>query len=756
MKIRLLRAMRRRRAMSRNGRAERFAKHQRLKRQVYRGLLPRLGLLAGFTAVAILLFPPARSTKEVTFKAGDIADRTIIAPFDFEVPLSDPEFEVRKAGALLNVLPVYVRDQSIEQGLTEDLTELFRSLRDIAAIDTLTEDTRIRMIRNQIPDVDDELADVLLDSTKLVVMQRSTLDYQKKVFESGLIDNAGPLRARSYSKIAVIQGSNERQISVASVIEQGDIDRLIREEALRRFGKNRETAQVFYDILRVHIRPNLILDTGETQARRDLAIAEVEKTIKISENQRIISKHDKVSDEQEKMLGALENARLTQKGEISPFIIVGLYVGEILRLLLFGLVCGGYLLVFRPRIYNDLGKLIAVMTVFVLYLVFTAAIIRFDMNPYLIPVAFVSLMITALFDYRLGLVTTVFACLLLPLIANVSPGVVFVSLLAGTSGVMGLMRMRSRSHFYSVFIAITAAYVIGIIGTEIGQTARFSVFYMNLLWATANALATSLAVMFLLPIFENIFNLTTRFTLLELTDLNKPILKRINLEAPGTYHHSMLLGNLVDAVATEINADALKARVMAYYHDMGKIFKPEYYVENQEAGLNPHEKITPQMSSLILLSHVKDGVELAREEKLPDLVIDAIQQHHGTSVMAFFYQKALETDSHSSVNQDDFRYPGPKPTSKEAAILMLSDTVEPACRSLKDPTPTNIRNAVVKLIDARAQEGQLDRSGLTLNDVAAIKEKFISILTGIYHKRIAYPGQGKDKERQGEAVAKPA
>jgi membrane-associated HD superfamily phosphohydrolase len=179
-------------------------------------------------------------------------------------------------------------------------------------------------------------------------------------------------------------------------------------------------------------------------------------------------------------------------------------------------------------------------------------------------------------------------------------------------------------------------------------------------------------------------------------------------------------------------------------------------VENQEGALNPHEKITPQMSSLILLSHVKDGVELAREEKLPDLVIDAIQQHHGTTVMAFFYQKALETDSHSSVNKDDFRYPGPKPESKESAILMLSDSVEPACRSLKVPTPTSIRNTVVKLVDSRAQEGQLDKSGLTLNDLAAIKEKFISILTGIYHKRIAYPGQEKEKEKQGEAVAKPA
>ena len=175
--------------------------------------------------------------------------------------------------------------------------------------------------------------------------------------------------------------------------------------------------------------------------------------------------------------------------------------------------------------------------------------------------------------------------------------------------------------------------------------------------------------MFLLPVFENLFGRTSRFTLLELTDLNKPILKRLNMEAHGTYHHSMLIGNLVDAASTDIGADPLRARVMAYYHDIGKIFKPEYFAENQNGGFNKHEKITPQMSSLILVSHVKDGVELAREEKLPELVIDAIKEHHGTTVMAYFYQKALETDSHSSLKKDDFRYPGPRPRSKESGLL---------------------------------------------------------------------------------------
>jgi cyclic-di-AMP phosphodiesterase PgpH len=391
--------------------------------------------------------------------------------------------------------------------------------------------------------------------------------------------------------------------------------------------------------------------------------------------------------------------------------------------------------------------------VFMLYLVCAAVVVRFGLNFYLIPVALVSVMVTALFDHRLGLAATVFAAVLMSLLASVSAGAVFVSLLAGAAAVMGFARMRARSHFYTVFAFVSAAYVAGIFAVDLGSQPKLSEMYASVLWAAGNGLFSSLAAMFLLPIFEAAFKITTRFTLLELTDLNKPILKRLNMEAPGTYHHAMLLGNLVDTVASEIGADPLKARVMAYYHDIGKLLKPEYYGENQETGFNKHEKITPQMSRTILLSHVKDGVELARGEKLPDLVIDGIQQHHGTTVMAYFYQKALETDSHSSVNQDDFRYPGPKPTSKESALVMLADALESACRSLKDPTPANIRNMVVKLVNARLQEGQLDDSGLTLNEVARLRERFVAILTSIYHKRIAYPGQEGAK---GETVAEPA
>jgi putative nucleotidyltransferase with HDIG domain len=419
---------------------------------------------------------------------------------------------------------------------------------------------------------------------------------------------------------------------------------------------------------------------------------------------------------------------------------------------------GVYLVVFHRPVYVEIARLAAVLSVLVAYLVGVAVIVRFGWSPYLAPVAFVSVTLAALFDFRLGLMGSAFSAALLPVATTLGTGPAFVAWVAGAAGVAGIERMRARSRGYSVFVFVAGAYALGILAAEGGGSAPWPGIATHAMWGAVNGLFTGVATVFLLPVFEQLFNRASRFTLLELTDLNKPILKRLNMEAHGTYHHSMLLGNLVDAIATEVGADALRARVMAYYHDIGKIFKPEYFAENQEPGFNRHEKITPQMSALILMSHVRDGVELARQEKLPEVIVDGIREHHGTTVMAFFYQKALETDSHASVNRDDFRYPGPRPRSREAAILMCADTVEAAARSLKDPAPSQVRALVTRLVDLRAQEGELDDSGITLHDLGVIKERLIAMLTTIYHKRVAYPGQEvaaavEDERTTGETLA---
>ena len=306
---------------------------------------------------------------------------------------------------------------------------------------------------------------------------------------------------------------------------------------------------------------------------------------------------------------------------------------------------------FQRPVFSDPRRLTAVIALNLLFVVAVAAATRLEWSPYLAPVAFVSVVLAALFDYRLGLVAGAFVAALLPLATPIGPGPAFVAWLAGAAGIAGIERMRARSRGYSMFVFVTAAYVIGVLAVE--TSAGWREMGRHMLWGALNGFVTAAATMFLLPVFEQVFNRASRFTLLELTDLNKPVLKRLNMEAHGTYHHSMLLGNIVDAIASEIGADALRARVMAYYHDIGKVFKPEYFAENEEPGFNKHEKITPQMSALILSSHVRDGVELARQEKLPEVIVDGIREHHGTTLMSYFYHKAAEGDPHANVNRDD-------------------------------------------------------------------------------------------------------
>jgi putative nucleotidyltransferase with HDIG domain len=236
--------------------------------------------------------------------------------------------------------------------------------------------------------------------------------------------------------------------------------------------------------------------------------------------------------------------------------------------------------------------------------------------------------------------------------------------------------------------------------------------------------------------------LTSDIRLLELSDLGHPLLEKLAIDAPGTYHHSLMVGTLAEAAAETIGANALLARVGAYYHDLGKMLKPEYYVENQAFGINKHEALSPNMSCLIIASHVKDGLELAKEIRLAPDISDLIPQHHGTRIMTYFYRKALDASNGKSheIDEVDFRYPGPKPQSREAAILMMADSIEAASRTLSDPSPAQIQGMIDRLVDSILADNQFDECDITLREIGLVKEAFFKILTGLYHRRLDYPG----------------
>jgi len=307
-----------------------------------------------------------------------------------------------------------------------------------------------------------------------------------------------------------------------------------------------------------------------------------------------------------------------------------------------------------------------------------------------------------------------------------------------------VIRCAQRSALLKAGLFVALANVATVVCLDLYQHELFTRLGLyDMAAAAAGGFLSAMLVSGILPLLESLFKVVTDISLLEYSDLNRPLLKQLMVSAPGTYHHSVIIGTLAEAAAESVAVNPLMARVASYYHDIGKIRKPEYFIENQAKGENRHDRLTPSMSSLVIAAHVKDGMELAREYKLPPQITDIIRQHHGTALMTYFYEKAKGAEADPAlVNEEDYRYPGPRPQTKVAAIVMLADAVEAASRVLDNPTPQRIAALVDKIINRFFEDGQLTECELTLKDLTEIKKSFNMLLSGIYHHRIDYPGLG--------------
>lgn len=356
-----------------------------------------------------------------------------------------------------------------------------------------------------------------------------------------------------------------------------------------------------------------------------------------------------------------------------------------------------------------------------------------------IPIAAGAMLITLIFDFHLA-ISFSFVMSLLSGVWLGNPYMSVYAFVGSLTAAFAVLRCRRRSTLIraGVYVCIanvlTSSMILLLQGQLLSPAAPFTLMFATLAGISVIAIVSSI-----LPIIEYAFGLRTDISLVELLDHDQPLLRQLMINAPGTYHHSILVGNLAEAAAEAIGVNPLMARVTAYYHDIGKAKMPEYYVENQAGSVSKHEKLTPHMSGIILISHVKEGVELAKQNKLPKPVIDIIQQHHGTSLMTYFYQKALEQADGPPPNHEEYRYPGPRPQSRIAALVMMADAVEAATRSLSDPTPARIEAMVEKIINNIFLDGQIDECELTLRDLSVIKDSFTHVLLSIFHKRIQYP-----------------
>lgn len=401
------------------------------------------------------------------------------------------------------------------------------------------------------------------------------------------------------------------------------------------------------------------------------------------------------------------------------------------------------LIVYLKYLHGDLNlkpyRILNLSLLFVIVVTISYAVIRKGWDMALLPFCFAPMLAALLFnDLVISLLLTL-ACAVTVSSLWPRPGeLAMVFLIGGLISSVLVFGARKRTTIINAGIAVGAgqAIVLALLHSMRVADAQQYVFLL------LNGIASAIIVAGVLPIFEFLFGTITNIKLLELADFNHPVLNRLMLEAPGTYHHSLIVGNLSEAASRTVGANSLLARIGAYYHDIGKLQKPDYFSENQNLKDNVHANLAPNMSKLVIMNHVKEGIDLAKRYRLNYRITDFIRQHHGTSLVYFFYRKALENvngQEQEGVTEDVFRYPGPKPGTKETAIVLLADSVEAATRALKDPSPSKIEELVHKIINNKFIDGQLDECDLTLKDLEKISQVFVHILTGIYHSRVNYP-----------------
>jgi len=367
-------------------------------------------------------------------------------------------------------------------------------------------------------------------------------------------------------------------------------------------------------------------------------------------------------------------------------------------------------------------------------------IMRSGAPPVLIPIAFPALVAAVLWGGRFALTYALVLSILLAGQGELAGPSARVLLFAGgAAAALSVRAVHRRAQALILGLVVAGAYAAAALGLGLvfGWSAGETVG--TIAWGTVNGLASAVFALGLLPVFEAVTNITTDQTLLELADLNRPLLKRLSLEAPGTYAHSINVANLAEAAARAVNANPLLVRTGAYYHDIGKVLAPQFYVENQSRGRNPHDELDPATSASVVRQHVVEGLRLAEQAKLPDAVKAFIREHHGTQRIGFFYDRACERNPGIELDPAEYSYPGPRPQTAETAIVMLADSLESAAKVLPDPTPESVRALVNRIVEAKMVQDQLDDAPLTLEDLTQIKEQLVLVLNGMYHHRIDYP-----------------
>ncbi|MBB6217922.1 hypothetical protein HNQ80_004058 [Anaerosolibacter carboniphilus] len=485
------------------------------------------------------------------------------------------------------------------------------------------------------------------------------------------------------------------------------------------------------NIVNSSIRPNRFLDIETTQQKRDEAAKGVEKVI-VRRGSMIIGAGDVITEDKLQLLKDAGLVKEDGKKDVSLYLGVGLFVATIEILLV------AYIYVFNRNLLESTSKLYLLLLIFLsIYLISKTL---YGISSYMVPVATAAMLLSILIEARLAIVVNLAMAIFITVMTGNNIDFMISALVGGTVGAFCMTHSHQRTNIFLSGLAVSLCNAIIILGMGFIDKAELSTLAMESLIGVLNGIFCAILTIGSLPLWESAFGILTPFKLLELSNPNHPVLKKLLLEAPGTYHHSVIVGNLSEAAADAIGANGLFARVSAYYHDIGKLKRPYFFKENQLTNENPHEKLSASLSTLIITSHVKDGVEIARSYKIPREIIDIIEEHHGTTLVKYFYHKALNNDDNEiEIEESSYRYDGIKPQTKEAAIVMLADSVEAAVRSMSEHSSEKIKNLIHKIIEDKLKDQQLDECDLTLKDIEKIANAFSTVLMGIFHERIEYP-----------------
>lgn len=483
-------------------------------------------------------------------------------------------------------------------------------------------------------------------------------------------------------------------------------------------------------IINVLVKPNLFYDNEKTEEAQQEAAKNVTPVV-YKKNQTIVEEGKPITEAQ---IQALDELGLLNNSKFN----ISLYLALAIMVIIVMYIQNRYLKKYYKDIYNNSSKLIMINIITIMTIVF--ARVFSIASPYLIPLACTPILLTLLLNYRISLVVSITNIILMAVAVSFNIEIIILAIVSVIVGATFLKKMQQRNDI--VYSCIYIAILNGVMTLSISAlvTSNLKEILLDTAFILVGSLLSGILSTGLLPFFESMFDIVTNVKLLELSNPNNPLLKKLLMEAPGTYHHSVIVANLAEVATEAVGGNALLARIGAYYHDIGKTKKPYFFKENQLGKENPHDDITPELSKLLIISHVKDGLELAREYKLPKVIQDFIPTHHGKTLVKYFYLTAKNNaENPDDIKEEDYMYPGPKPKTKEQCILMLADSVEAAVRSINNPTKEKIENMVDNIVKDKLSSGQLDDSQLTISDVKKIKKCFLKTLSGIYHERIEYP-----------------